>query len=102
MSHSIDRVTSFRIVAPFTLVVSFDDGQEREINFEPLLVGPLFGPLADLNLFNQVRLNREVHTLEWPNGADFDPETLHNWPEYLDSLRQRAESWRHESVAVVS
>lgn len=46
-----------------------------------MLYGRIFGPLRDLNLFNQVRLDPEVHTLVWPNDADFDPANLHNWPE---------------------
>jgi hypothetical protein len=36
------------------------------------------GPLRDQALFRQVRLDSEVHTLVWPNGADFDPATLHD------------------------
>ena len=58
-----------------------------------MLAGELFGPLRDLNLFNQVMIDREVHTLVWPNGADFDPATLHDWPERVVSLTERAERW---------
>ena len=32
------------------------------------------------SLFGQVWIDPEVHTLVWPNGADFDPATLHDWP----------------------
>ncbi len=80
MSHAIYRVESFEIVAPYTLSVRFDDGACRELNFAPALCGELYGPLRDLSLFEQVRLDLEAHTLVWPNGADFDPETLHDWP----------------------
>jgi len=54
--------------------------------------------LRDLNLFNQVKIDTEVHTLVWPNGADFDPATLHDWPELIDNLAVRARQW--ESVPV--
>jgi len=37
--------------------------------------------LRDPATFNQVQINPEMHTLVWPNGADFDPETLHDWDE---------------------
>ena len=100
MTHSIFQVASFQIVAPFALSVTFDDGFVREIDFQPILVGPLYGPLSELELFNQVELDPEVKTLVWPNGADFDPETLHNWPDYVDALAQRLQAWRQEPVAV--
>jgi pimeloyl-ACP methyl ester carboxylesterase len=29
-----------------------------------------------------------VRTLVRPNGADFDPATLHDWPEHADSARK--------------
>lgn len=83
MKHKIYRVTDFAVIAPYTLRVSFDDGSQQEINFEPMLFGELYLPLRDLELFNQVQIDREVHTLVWPNGADFDPATLHDWPELL-------------------
>ena len=102
MPHPIFQVRSFRIVAPFTLAVTFDDGLVREIDFQPILVGPLFGPLAELEVFNQVQLDSEVKTLVWPNGADFDPETLHNWPDYVEALTQRVREWQNGSVAVAS
>lgn len=47
-----------------------------------MLAGELYGLLKDLAVFEQVQIDREVHTLVWPNGADFDPETLHDWPRY--------------------
>jgi hypothetical protein len=30
----------------------------------------------------------------WPNGADFDPATLHDWPKYAAALAARARSWQ--------
>ena len=54
----------------------------------------MFGPLRNLELFNQVDIDPEAQTLVWPNGADFDPATLHDWPEQIESLRALAQSWR--------
>jgi hypothetical protein len=93
MSHPIYRVESFEIVSPYTLRVCFDDGAEQTINFRPVLSGELYGPLRDLSLFEQVRLDPEVHTLTWPNGADFDPATLHDWTRHVAALKARAEQW---------
>ena len=92
-SHPIHRVLSFRIVSPYVLSVRFDDQTEQTINFEPILAGELFRPLRDLAVFEQVRIDPEVHTLVWPNGADFDPATLHDWPDLAEALARRARQW---------
>ena len=93
MIHPIYRVTGFEIVAPYTLSIHFDDGTYQTIDFQPVLAGELYGPLQDLSLFNQVKIDPEVHTLVWPNGADFDPATLHDWPQYVEELTARAQQW---------
>ncbi|MBI3822432.1 MAG: DUF2442 domain-containing protein [Planctomycetes bacterium] len=98
MTHPICRVRSFRIVAPHTLNVQFDDNTEQRIHFEPVLAGELYGPLRDLSIFNQVRIDSEVHTLVWPNGADFDPATLHDWPNRCEEMKARARQWDSASV----
>ena len=99
MVHPIYRVLSCEIIAPYTLRVKFNDNTEQIIDFEPVLAGLVFGPLQDLTLFNQVRLDPEVHTLVWPNGADFDPATLHDWPQHLPELLSRARQWELESAS---
>ncbi len=93
MNHPIYRVTSFAVVAPYTLHVSFSDGTEQRIDFRPVLEGPFFGPLQDLRTFNAVTLDTEAGTLVWPNGADFDPATLHDWSSVGDELAARAAHW---------
>ena len=93
MIHPIYRVQAFEIVSAYILRVRFDDDTEQVINFQLVLAGELYGPLRDLSLFNQVRIDPEVHTLVWPNGADFDPATLHDWPQYVQELAARAKRW---------
>jgi Protein of unknown function (DUF2442) len=78
-------VTSFQFVGPYTLRVQFDDQTEQVIDFEPVLAGELYRPLRESAQFHQVRIDAEVHTLVWPNGADFDPATLHDWPKQAAS-----------------
>jgi len=86
-------VLSFEIIAPYTLRVRFDDQTEQTINFQPILAGEMYGPLRDLDLFNRVSIDNEVQTLVWPNGANFDPATLHDWPELEQALIERARRW---------
>lgn len=93
MPHPIHRVARFNIVGPYTLTVEFTDRTTQQINFQPVLHGALWGPLRDLAIFNAVVLDQEVGTLTWPNGADFDPATLYEWPAVCDELAARAQAW---------
>lgn len=93
MPHEIYRVVSFEELAPFTLRVVFDDDTSQVIDFRPVLKGDLYGELQDPSLFDQVRIDPEIHTLVWPNGADFDPAVLHNWPKSGPALKVLAEKW---------
>jgi len=93
MAHEIHRVASFEKLAPFTLRVKFADGTSQTIDFLPILKGELYGPLQNPVLFDRVSIDPEVHTLVWPNGADFDPAILHNWPESGPKLKALTEKW---------
>jgi len=93
MSHEIYTISDFEVVAPYTLRIQFNDNSIRVINFWPMLRGELYGPLRDLDFFNQVRLDTESGTLIWPNEADFDPATLHNWDSVGEAMIGMANSW---------
>ena len=97
-THPIYRVRSAQVVGPYTLHIGFDDQSEQTINFQSVLIGRLYGPLRDLTLFNKVQVDPEVHTLVWPNGADFDPATLHDWPQQSTELSERIREWQHTPV----
>jgi len=88
----IFKVTAFKITAPYTLELKFDDGLCRSINFKDILHGEMFSPLRDLELFNLVTIDPEVFTIVWPNGADFDPVILHDWDKYEAELINRSKN----------
>jgi hypothetical protein len=94
MTHPIYRVITVAVERDYTLRVGFDDGTMQGIDLAPVLAGELYGPLRDPELFRQVKIDPEVHTLVWPNGADFDPATLHDWPLSREALAQRALDWK--------
>lgn len=98
MPHLIAKVTGFEILGDHRLHVSFDDDTAQVIEFLPVLAGELFAPLRDKNFFAQVRLDAECHTLVWPNGADFDPATLHDWPKFAAALEAQARNWQLASA----
>lgn len=103
MSHLMVRITEFEIVDDYTIRVMFDDQTEQVINFEPVLYGYYLGPLRDLDLFNQVRLDTDFHTLVWPNEADFDPATLYNWNRGEGAeLAHRVSQWHVDQAETYS
>ena len=91
--HELHSVKQVEVVGPHILRLTFEDGFCRDVDFTPVLRGKRFGPLRDPACFAQVRLNPDFETIEWPTGADFDPETLYNWDMYVDNLRSMAEQW---------
>jgi hypothetical protein len=66
-----------RHVRGFVVWLRFSDGSEGEVDLAGDLEGPVFEPLRDLDYFRSFRLDSELHTLVWPNGADLAPEFLH-------------------------
>src|SRR4051812_43550413 len=93
MKHPIFRIVSVECIAPYSLRLRFDDGLTRIIDLGAILEGELFGPLRDPAVFAEVTLDPEIHTVVWPSGADFDPATLHDWPEHEAGFRAAAERW---------
>lgn len=98
MNHPIYQVRAVEVVEPYTLRVRFSDDTEQVIALKPVLAGELYGPLLNIELFNRVAIDPEVKTLVWPNGADFDPATLHDWPKYKDAFAARAREWERVSA----
>lgn len=98
MPHPIYRVCSFEIISAYTLRVFFNDMTEQIIDFKPILAGELYSPLRNLELFNRVQIDSEVGTLVWPNGADFDPATLHDWPAHREAFGKLARGWKLAEV----
>lgn len=97
----IYRVVHFEIVRDYTIRLIFEDQTEQIINFEPILSGPVFGPLKDKALFNKVKLEEAFGTLEWPNGADISPEVLHDWAEHEAAIitrRQQDGLWQQAAT----
>ena len=73
----IPRVTEAEYVRDYIVHVRFADGVEGDIDLENELEGEVFEPLKDPAYFRKLAVHPELHTLTWPNGADFAPEFLY-------------------------
>ena len=73
----MNDVVEVRYVRDYTLWLRFQDGMCGEVDISRSFRGPVFEPLRDLEFFKQVRVDPEIGTIVWPNGADVAPETLY-------------------------
>lgn len=71
------KITSVEVLGHYRLRLGFSDGIFRDVDLAGELRGPVFEPLADPGFFAQVRVDDELGTVVWPNGADLDPLVLH-------------------------
>jgi hypothetical protein len=71
------HVREAKYLHDYTVWIRFNDGAEGEIDLGPELEGEVFGPLKDKELFKRFRVDPELETLVWENGADFAPEFLY-------------------------
>ena len=71
------RLTDAKHISGYVLHLKFSDGLEGDVDLREEIHGPIFEPLRDVETFKRFRLDPELRTLVWPNGADFSPELLH-------------------------
>ena len=73
----MNDVVEVRYVREYIVWLRFQDGTSGEVDIQPSFKGPVFEPLRDIEFFKSVRVDSEIGTIAWPNGADVAPETLY-------------------------
>jgi len=73
----IPRVVEAKHIRDYVVHVKFADGIEGDIDLQNELDGEVFRPLKDADYFKHLEVHPELHTITWPNGADFAPEFLY-------------------------
>ena len=70
------HIIAAKHISDFKLWLSFDDGSSGEVDLKGMLIGPMFEPLKNIDVFSQVAIDSELETVVWPNGVDLAPEYL--------------------------
>jgi len=70
------RVVEAKHLGGYRVWLRFKDGLEGELDLQAELWGEVFEPLNDVREFAKVSVNNDLHTIVWPNGADFSPTWL--------------------------
>ena len=63
------------------LELSFEDGLTARVDMDRVIgnYDGVFTPLLDPGYFIQVRVEPELGTIVWPNGADICPDVLYSY-----------------------
>jgi hypothetical protein len=96
-------VTEVKVVAPFTLDVTFKDGKRRKVQIDLTHRGGVFEPLKDPDYFAKAFVDEELGTVCWPNGADIAPERLYEpdpvkWQKLVEESQARENEQRSKKT----
>jgi hypothetical protein len=70
-------IKSVSYVSDYKLALVFEDDNVRLVDLVNELDGEIFEPLKDLAYFKTVRVDPDLDTIVWDNGADLAPEFLY-------------------------
>jgi len=73
----LHEIIEVKLVKGYTVEIVFDDLKRGVINLRKYLGKGIFKSLVDIKKFNQFRVDAELGTICWPNGADIAPEVLY-------------------------
>lgn len=71
------NIEKLEYLEAYKLRLTFNNQVTQVVDLSKEIYGEIFEPLKDIDYFQQVFLNPETKTIEWPNGADFAPEFLY-------------------------
>ena len=71
-------VVEVRALGGHRVHLRFDDGVQGELDLGRIVrFRRVFAALKDEHEFARVRVDPELGTITWPNGADLDPDVLY-------------------------
>ena len=88
------HVSHARYLDDYRIEVQFNDGKKGVADLAGALDGPAFEVLKDRSVFAQLRVDEDLDTVVWPNGADFAPEFLYFQAfKNVSELQHRFKKW---------
>lgn len=78
MTAALHDVRDVDVLGHYRLRLTFSDGLVGDVDLSHLSgQGGVFTALGDPAFFARVRVDAEIGTITWPNGADLAPEVLY-------------------------
>ncbi len=75
------RVKNVNALDNYELEIEFTNDEIKIFDMKPYLNLPIFQDLKDPKIFAKVRV--AFNTVQWENGADFDPDSLYSLSKEL-------------------
>tara|TARA_B100000959_G_scaffold270349_1_gene317082 strand:- start:1708 stop:1953 length:246 start_codon:yes stop_codon:yes gene_type:complete len=72
------HVKEAKYLHDYVIWLKFNDGAIGELDLKDELFGEVFEPLKDLEKFKAFKVDPELETIVWDNGADMAPEFLYD------------------------
>lgn len=88
------HVTDAKYLENYKVEVAFNDGRKGIADLSDILRGPVFEILKDKSIFSQLKVDKTLETITWPNGADLAPEYVYFKAFTNDiQLQNKFEEW---------
>jgi hypothetical protein len=72
------HVKEAKYLHDYVLWLRFNDGAEGVVDLKDELYGEVFEPLKDIESFKSFKVDPDLETIVWDNGADLAPEFLYD------------------------
>lgn len=70
-------VKNVKYIEGYKLAITFENDLIKIVNLESYLNKGVFKPLKDISYFKTVRIDEDLDTIVWDNGADISPDFLY-------------------------
>jgi hypothetical protein len=71
------HVIKAKYLYDYVVEVTFNNGREGRADLSDALKDSVFEPLKDIDQFSRLRVDSELQTIVWENGADLAPEFIY-------------------------
>ena len=68
------HISNAKYIEEYKVQVSFNNGRNGVADLSSALKGAVFEALKDKSNFSALKVDEELETTVWPNGADLAPE----------------------------
>ena len=72
------HVKEAKYLHDYVIWLRFNDGAEGMVDLKDELYGEVFEPLKDMERFKSFKVDPDLETISWQNGADLAPEFLYD------------------------